>query len=382
MGSGKSVQFSLAAREIDPKRALMICPASGIENWHREWEKWGPDRPLDVVSFNRAVNMDLRRYPLVGVDEAHYAKNMEAQRTRAALRFAKAADQASLLSGTPMPNHPGELYAPIRALWPGVPRKLGLKNYQAWFNHFCLWRMTDYGPRVYGTQNEDDLKPFLALLMIQRTLKDVGIELPPLRVHVSLLPKSKDFERALTEFGTSPSKLLKRMQYEEHGEDGSVSRLRHLLGQYKAPFIADLLAEELEDHQYDKIVVMCHHRSVMDVFQTKLKPFGVTGFDGSVTPKKRQVAIDTFTDGPARVFLVQQGAGGEAINLQVASEIVLVEPDWSPSKNAQAIKRIHRIGTKHPCRARYFAVADTLDESVLRVEAQKVERNVNFGLAA
>lgn len=384
MGMGKSVQFADAARQVNPARALMICPASAIENWHREWESWGPRCDLDVVSYNKAIRMRPSRYPLVGIDEAHYCKTRTAQRTKAALSFAKMAERAWLLSGTPMPNHPGELYAPVYALWPGILRKLGLHGYEAWFNHFCLWTMTDYGPRVYGTKNQNDLKPFLKRIMLRRSLKDVGFQLPPLRVHVSLLPKTAAFERALREFGDNPEALKAQMQRESE-DDGSVSRLRRLLGEYKAPFIADMLAEELEGHQYEKIVVMAHHRSVLDVFRTKLAPFGVVGFDGTNTQPKgatRQQAIDMFTTGAPRVFVAQQSAAGVAINLQVATEIALVEPDWSPDVNAQVIKRIHRIGTKDPCRARYFGVAGTLDEAVLRTEAGKVENQVNFGLAA
>lgn len=410
MGMGKSVQFCLAARQIDPRSTLMICPAAAVENWYREWERWGPDRPFKVVSYNKACEMDLRRYALVGGDEAHYAKNRAAQRTKVLLRFAKAADQAALLSGTPMPNHPGELYPAIYALWPGVMRRLGLKNYNDWFNYFCKWRITDYGPRVYDTQNEDKLKPFLQRLMLKRSKKDVGLQLPPLRVDVSLLPANSAFAASLQSYGRDPADLKRRMENEERhdcprcrgtgdepgneqfmcrrckgsgDQEGSMSRLRRLLGEYKAPFIADQIFEELDTDQYNKIVVMAYHRSVLEVFRAKLMKFGVTGFDGSTPSKARQIAIDTFTmNDSCRVFVAQQGAAGVAVNLQVSSEIVLVEPDWSPDKNAQAIMRIHRIGTGNPCRARYFAVAGTLDEQVLRVESAKVERQVNFGLAA
>ena len=43
----------------------------------------------------------------------------------------------------------------------------------------------------------------------------------------------------------------------------------------------------------------------------------------------------------------------------------------SESENTQAIKRIHRIGQEHPCRARIFAVAGTLDEPLMATVAQK-----------
>ena len=71
------------------------------------------------------------------------------------------------------------------------------------------------------------------------------------------------------------------------------------------------------------------------------------------------------------MFLAQQGAAGTGITLTRASEIVLVEPSWSPAYNEQAIKRIHRIGQEHPCRARLFAVPDSLDAALMVTLARK-----------
>ena len=74
-----------------------------------------------------------------------------------------------------------------------------------------------------------------------------------------------------------------------------------------------------------------------------------------------------------RIFLAQQTAAGIGITLTAATEIVLVEPSWSPEDNLQAIKRIHRIGQKHPCRARLFAVPDSIDAAIMKSTARKMK---------
>jgi SWI/SNF-related matrix-associated actin-dependent regulator of chromatin subfamily A-like protein 1 len=385
MGLGKTVQACHATKLVRPKSVCVIAPASTLPNWYREWRTWGhAPAVFGAASYNKLTQQPHlfsgRDWDVVILDEAHYTKTRGAARTVAALTFARAAKRAWLLSATPMPNHPGELWAPIRALWPGVPRRLGVTSYREWLDMFCRWSNTPYGPKVWGSRNGSKLRPYLDRILMRRRLEEIGLQLPPLRVDVHLLEETAELRRALQAFQIDPEQLEGAMAAEE-GEDGSLSRLRRLLGTYKAARIAEILAEELRTEQYRKVVVMCHHRDTMAALSQALDSFGVRGFDGSLPVMKRQEQIDDFTLDPSvRVMIVQQQAGGVGINLQVASEIVLVEPSWSPAENAQAIKRIHRIGSTDPCRARIFAVAGTLDEAVMEVTARKTRMAAELGL--
>lgn len=385
MGMGKSVGATVAARELGITRALVVAPASAIPNWEREWGKWYPgfQGVFKAISYSKLLrdpNVVGDDWDLVILDEAHMVKNPKAKRTRAALDVARKADRAFLLSGTPMPNHAAELFAPIRVLWPEIAHALNATTYRKWFDTFTYWTMTKYGKRPYAMRNADKLRPYLKQIMLRRTVQDVALDLPPLRVDVSLLPNDERFARTLEEAGVDPENLEKRIEAEDT-EEGSASRLRRLLGEYKAPHIAKILARELEDREYQKIVVLAYHKSVLATLREGLSGFGVTGFDGSTRSEDRQDAIDAFTEDPSvRVFVAQQTAAGVAINLQAASEIVLVEPAWTPSENDQAIKRVHRIGSEDPVRARIFAVAGTLDETVMNVVRRKTLMLEEVGL--
>lgn len=382
-GLGKTVQAAAAARYDGVQRALVISPPSAMANWEAEWRTWGPDAPLDVVSWGDrkllAGELDGSRYPLVIVDEAHRAKNPRAIRTLAALNVARAATRSWLLSATPMPNHPGELWAPLRALWPWVPEQLGIRSYEQWMQSFTVRAPGRHGLRVVGVRNESRLLPFLRQVFLRRSEEDVAADLPPLRVDVSLLPAA-GFEEALRDAGV-PLEALRRAILAEDTEDGSLARLRRFLGLWKAPLIAGVVAEELAAGEYGQIVIMAHHHAVLDALAAPLRKFGLVELRGGASPAQRREAEQRFTRGEARVFLGQQQAAGEAINLQVASEIILAEPDWSPDSNYQAIKRVHRMfGPGRPVRARVFAAADTADEAVLRVEARKLTDKGKFGL--
>jgi SWI/SNF-related matrix-associated actin-dependent regulator 1 of chromatin subfamily A len=382
-GLGKTVVATVAAREVGAQRTLVIAPASALANWEHDWLVWRGSGELVAESYDMLIRHPTRfdggGWDVVILDEAHYVKNPRAQRTKAALRIAREGKQAWLLSATPAPNHAGELYAPIKALWPGVLRQLGITNSMQWMNRFTHWGpgFQGRGIKVWGSRNGDQLKPFLDRLMLVRKLEDVKADVPPLRVDVFRFPHDERFARAIGEMGASA--LLRGMEAEEC-DGGSVSRLRRYLGEYKAPHIADLLAEELEVGAYKKIVVLAYHLSVIDILRRRLERFGVVTLTGADSRSRRKAAEDDFRRGMPRVFIGQQSAAGVALNLQVASEIVLVEPSWVPDDNWQAIKRVHRIVSKHPCRARLFSVKGTLDDAIITTAARKTRTKAGFGL--
>lgn len=375
MGLGKTAQAIRAANLVGARQGVtIVCPASAVPNWQAEWDMWeGPGEPT-ILSYSSLIRRDWKKWKpsLVILDEAHYAKSPSAQRTRAALGIARRADRAWLLSATPMPNHPGELWPPVKYLWPELAEEVECRTAEQWLYTFCHTRPTLYGPKPYAVRNGARLRQLLKGIMLRRTLDDVGLELPPLRVDLHRLPKDKVAAAALQEYADM-----------EGGEDAYTSTLRRVLGQAKAEPVARQIVDELKDGQYDKVVVLYYHKAVRDVLVETFRKGGISvcGFGGETPQKLRQKAIEAFqTDPKFRVFLAQQSAAGIAINLTAASEVVLVEPAWSPEDNRQAIARIHRIGQDQPCRARVFALSGTLDEAVLGTIAQKVRMQEAVGL--
>lgn len=374
MGLGKTVQALVALR--DSPSITVICPAGVVGNWVREHARWGGGQPLEAISY-----ASLHKLGTVGsavvLDEAHYTKSPKAKRSKAALTLAAQADRSILLSGTPMPNHPGELWTYFRYIHPEL---LGDHNrtHHKWLHHYCKVRETRYGPKIYGHKNTDELVRLLHQVMLRRKLEDVSLDLPSLRVTSEVLPvKARSFEDMLAELGDD--QMLAAL--EEEKDDPSTSRIRRLIGEWKAPHIATRLDEELKHGQYQKVVVLYHHRSVGDILAAKLQSHGLVRFDGRTKTADRQKFIDTFNRDPGtKVFLGQQMAAGEGLNLQAAHEAVLVEPAWTPDANRQAIKRIHRIGQDQPCRARVFSVAKTIDEAVMQAIADKTMIQEAVGL--
>jgi SNF2 family DNA or RNA helicase len=237
-----------------------------------------------------------------------------------------------------------------------------VKGRRNWLERYCQYTDTDYGPRIWGNTSKvkEEIRPALNTFMLRRRLEEVAMDLPPLRVTVQYLDRDPDLAEKLEEYADLTDDP-------EH-----LSTLRRLLGEYKAPLVARILQEEL-DAGHD-LVVLYHHRATGQALAEELvvkRGVGYSGFDGATPQGQRQQEIDHYQE-HGGLFLAQQGAAGTGITLTRASEIVLVEPSWSPSENEQAIKRIHRIGQDRPCRARIFAVPDSLDEALMATLARKI----------
>lgn len=371
MGLGKTIQVLLAILMCvpRPRTVLVVCPASGVPHWQEYFRRWAiGGLVVRVISYSVAIRHNLGVVDLLIVDEAHYVKNVSAQRTKKVLSAAKRAGRVWLLSGTPMPNTPEELWAPVKALWP--EHALGCTRKWQWVDMFCNTEDNGFGVSVKpGVKNPEHLRKVLSKFMLRRRHGDVA--LPELRVDLTWLPKPATF-----------GQLIRQYKAENVNQDIYHTTLRRLLGEAKAPVIAEQIVEELEAHAYDSIVVLYHHHSVRDAFLDVFQAAGrtVTGFDGSIRGTERAERVRTFQDGKADIFLAQQTAAGEVITLTRSREIVLAEPDWVPSVNEQGIKRIHRIGQTHPCRARIFAVPDTVDGSVVGAIALKTQGQIDAGL--
>jgi len=188
MRVGKTPQAILAAEEkFGGGDVLVLCPAIAVPHWHREWDKWAPDSQitLDVMSFDRARNMwnagtlQPRRYDVMIVDEAHFCKNPEAQRTKMVYGKGGLGYQVGAiwaLSGTPATKHAGELWPMLRAF--------GATNmdYDAFVDRYCSywWHKTRRERIIKGTREDkvSELRELLKPIMLRRTRAEVAPDMP------------------------------------------------------------------------------------------------------------------------------------------------------------------------------------------------------------
>lgn len=406
MGIGKTATTIGAINRALASRGIIVCPAMLRENWIKEFKKFSTydlrickaKNVHDFVAWQRnRFDVLVASYELmtkwmphihkaqeyidfVGFDEAHYLKNEEAGRTRALLGLDAACDVDSLvfyaehawhITGTPMSNDPLDIYTFLRF---AKAMDLNSKDFVDYFFHK---RMTAYGFRhTVRPEMTTVLTQLINNNSIRRTHSDVGMYLPPIFLHEVLIEGNTiDIDEALKGYPHFEQIIVTAIETGNIDllNAAHIAMVRRLVGKAKAVSYAQMLRSEL-DAGAGKRVVFCHHTEPLLYVASRLRAHGyncVVAY-GDTKEAERQKAVEDFMNDPnCHVFLGNIKVAGVGLTLTSSCEIDMLESDWSPAGNAQAIKRVHRYGQEQSVRARFITLANSIDVSVNKVVAGK-----------
>jgi superfamily II DNA or RNA helicase len=366
MGLGKSVE-ALAAMchlHLEGRRHfLVVCPASVLVNWTHEIQRHselrsyrlhGPDRQRNFQAWTRTGGVavttydSLRSLPgpagvdlgLLVIDEAHYAKNMAAERTKAVRHWASTTSRVLFLTGTPMENRVEEFRVLVSHLRPDLVLDVN---------------------GVDGLLGADRFRTAVAPVYLRRNQSDVLEELPPrLDTQEWVELKGRDLDAYADAVATGNFMAMRRAAYAP-GRPADSAKLGRL---------AEIVEEAASNGR--KVVVFSYFRDVLDTIASVLGDLAVGPLSGSTPPIHRQSLVDQFTvrQGPA-VLVSQIQAGGVGLNIQAASVVILTEPQWKPTVEDQAVARCHRMGQVRPVDVHRLLAEDTVDQRMLELLAAK-----------
>lgn len=405
MGIGKTATSIGAVNRVLGERGVVIAPAMLRENWIREFRKFSTyDLRLckgqtihDFVAWSRGrFDVLITSYELAAkwrkkfaervefldfliMDEAHYMKNANANRTIEILgpeacgqdSWVQWAEHAWHVTGTPMANDPLDIYTFLRF---AKAIDMDVKQFVATFY--------DRVPGTYGARHY--VKPEMAAVLqqliynnaIRRTHKDVGMELPPIWMREVLVDgDAHEVLQLVAQFPGLEGAILNAI------DDGDlagidvehIAMLRRLIGKAKAIPYAHMLKEELDAGAGKRVVFGIHTEPLLFIKNHLYKH----GYDaviayGETREADRQEAVQRFMNDPnCKVFIGNIKVAGVGLTLTESSDIDMFESDWSPAGNAQAIKRVHRYGQTQNVTARFITLAGSIDESVNRIVAGK-----------
>lgn len=390
MGLGKTVQAIEAANLTGARRIAVVCPAIARVNWGRELDKWALYSPaVKIESYNKlAMDRELRREwarwrpDVLVIDEAHYLKSKDTSRTKSLYGphcrgdgLVGCAGAVWALSGTLTPNNAAELYPHLRASFPdALP---GAGSFADFLNRYTHWEPTPHGPKVLSNKNLAELRAAIEPHLLRRRTEDVLPELPNVRLG-EVAVEALDALDALRELEATVEVQELIYRLDEGADipeaDPHIAAFRRVCGVAKAKPLALLVADELANNQYEKIVLFAHHRDVISTLMQELQAFRPVRVWGGDSDAVRQQAIDDFQARPeCRVFVGQITACATAITLTAASQCLFVEQSWVPSDNEQAIYRLRRIGQKSQILCRIGYLDKSIDEAINRSLARKVK---------
>jgi superfamily II DNA or RNA helicase len=409
MGLGKTAQ-ALAHLLLEKqsgrmdKPSLVVLPTSLIFNWKREAERFAPQlRLLSLHGKERAEHFPtisehdviLTTYPLLWrdekalaehdyhlliLDEAQTVKNVSSQAAQVVRKLN--ARHRLCLTGTPLENHLGELWAQFDFLLPGL---LGTSR-----EFTKTWRtpIEKQGNTLRRDLLARRIKPFI----LRRRKEDVAQELPD-KTQIICSTELEGAQRDLYE--TVRTAMDQRVR-EEIAAKGlarshiiildALLKLRQVCCDPRLVKLAsakkvkeraklDLLMEMLPElvSEGRHILVFSQFTSMLELIEMELTREKLDYVKLTGDTQNREEVVRRFQDGEVPVFLISLKAGGVGLNLTAADTVIHFDPWWNPAVENQATDRAHRIGQTKNVFVYKLVVAGSIEEKILALQEKKAE---------
>ncbi|KAK3373531.1 PHD/FYVE-zinc-finger like domain-containing protein [Lasiosphaeria ovina] len=430
MGLGKTVQVvALLSSFIqdNPKiwPFLIVVPNSTCPNWRREIKKWAPDlrvvayyggrasqglahqyelfpggsRDLKahvvIMSYDSAKDPDTRRrfagvkWAGLVVDEAQALKNDENTLYKALngmnIQF------KLLLTGTPLQNNKRELFNLLQFVDPSIRAeklderfaeitKENLPELHELIRPYFL-RRTKAMVLTFLPPMAQIIIPISMSVLQEKLCKSIMERNPELIRSVFARGKLKATERG------SLSNILMQLRkclchpfvYSQSIEDRNTENdeltRRNLVEASSKLMLLEIMLPKLKERGHRVLIFsqFLDQLTILEDFMTGLD-LKHERLDGSQSSMEKQRKIDLFNAPDSKLFamLLSTRAGGVGINLATADTVIILDPDWNPHQDIQALSRAHRIGQQKKVLCFQLMTVDSAEEKILQIGRKKM----------
>lgn len=401
VGLGKTRTALSAAALADAQRILLVAPLTMIGVWEDEVQRWGFDwqfTQLAGTPKQRAAILKDFRGGILAVnwallwkhcaelttlgfdqliaDEAHYAKNRKARRSRALRELALSIPNVCLVTATPGDKVPQDLWHLLHILYPDR-----FPSFWAFVERYAQIRTTPWGKEIAGIRpdTQEILADELSLYMIRHDpsvvdLPPVTVQRVPLRVPSDILRRYDRLVReVVTELDSGErvtitnalARLTRLREFsvtpERYGVEGSP----------KLDAVVELV-DSFPEHE--GAVICCDFKAPLmllkeRLLQTQSRPvFVLTG----ETPWEERHDILKRAE-PGTLLLITPGVGGEGLTLTQYRFGILVTLPLSSLTYQQVIGRLHRQSQTRPV-VWYWLRMTALDDHIWGLIQSKLDQ--------
>lgn len=426
MGLGKTIQVIGFLANLKQEHKcwpfLIVVPNSTCANWRREIQNWAPSlrvvtyfgssearrlahqyelfpgKPKDlashmvVTSYDAAEDVNVqgvfRRIPWAGliVDEGQRLKN-DQNLLYGALSALKAPFKI-LLTGTPLQNNQRELFNLLQFLDASVDAQALEDKYE-----------------TLTKENVPELHTLLRPFFLRRTKAEVLTFLPPMaqvivpvtmsalqkQLYRSILAKNQDLLKSIfAPNKKAPVKGLRNMlmqlrkclchpfvyslAIEERTHNAIVSHRRLVEASSKLQLLAIMLPK-LQERGH-RVLIFSQFLDMITMMEDFLQGLSMEHerLDGTMGSLEKQKRIDAFNapNSPLFALLLSTRAGGVGINLATAETVIILDPDFNPHQDIQAISRAHRIGQKNKVLVFQLMTRGSAEEKIMQIGKKKM----------
>lgn len=397
-GAGKTAIVASALGqhcELDEPKFLIVCPNGPVlQHWQDELFSWGQwqsvigtgtkqvravKRQLVQPSGALILNYETFRndieelakikWTAVVFDESHRLKN----RTTATFKAAKKlqSERLYLVSGTPVLNRATELWTSFHLI---DPKKY--RSFWRWAESFFKIEFPRYQRRIVrevgairSPEHAEILRKQLAEVMYYRPLTEIMPDLPPTIETV--------YEVDLTPAEQAAHDSMLEHFWMEVGDEivqaentvAKLTRLRQLTSDWsvfgEVPGSKVQAACQLVDELAgEPVVVFVAFRATADA-AASIMP-NALAYHGGKDSATRAATLMEFRAGRIKTLVATIKTMGEGVDgLQhVARNVIMLDRDWTPARNEQAIDRVGGARAKQAVNVIHIVAADSTDQIV------------------
>ena len=225
------------------------------------------------------------------------------------------------------------------------------------------------------------LRSAVSAFYLRRAASDIArASLPPKTVHIVCCRMVDDQREAYEE----------ACELRDGGALATIQKLRALAtrGPARQPLhepssgklrVAFALLQHLRETGSERVVIASGSTATLDVIQAccDARRWDWLRVDGTTPPAERPRLVERFKSrtSNAFVFLLSTRAGGCGLNLVGGSRLLLLDPDWNPAHDEQAMARVWRDGQTKPVHVYRLLSAGTIDEKTLARQLHKHDAN-------
>ncbi|TQN70667.1 Chromatin remodeling factor mit1 [Colletotrichum shisoi] len=429
MGLGKTVQvIGLISTLVhgDPKcwPFLIVVPNSTCPNWRREIKQWAPE--LRVVTYHggkqaQDLAYQFELFPNNSQSiKAHIVVMSydSAQDDRTKHKFASV-QWAGLVvdEGQRLKNDKSLLYTalrsmrfPFRLLLTGTPlqnNKRELFNLLQFVDPSQNAAKLDEEFQELNGQNLPELHGRIKQYFLRRTKAQALKFLPPMaqiivpvsmsilqeKLCKSIIAKSPDLIKAIFADGKMNKKergslnnilmqlrkcLCHPFMYSEAVEERSADHAKmhqNLISASGKLMLLNIMLPKLKERGH-RVLIFSQFLHQLDIIEDFLNGLGLQHrrLDGKINSLEKQKHIDAFNEPDSEIFafLLSTRAGGVGINLATADTVIILDPDFNPHQDIQAISRAHRIGQKNKVLCFQLMTKNSAEEKIMQIGRKKM----------
>lgn len=403
---------------------LIAVPNATCPNWRREFKQWAPD--LRVVTYHGGKEPQelAYKYELFPDNATSMKAHVvimsydSAQDPRTRVLF-KSVDWAGLVvdEGQRLKNDQNLLYValrdmkiPFRLLLTGTPlqnNKRELFNLIQFIDETQNALKMDMEFEVLDKQTLPKLHDKIRPYFLRRTKAGVLKFLPPMaqiilpvtmtviqeKLSKSIMAKNPELIKAIfanskmnkKERGSLNNILMQLRKclchpfiyseaIEEKHHDPAILH-RNLVEASAKLMLLELMLPRLKERGH-RVLIFSQFLQQLDIIEDYLGGMGYEyrRLDGQIGSMEKQRRIDAFNapDSSVFAFLLSTRAGGVGINLATADTVIIMDPDFNPHQDMQALSRAHRIGQKKKVLCFQLVTKDSVEERIMQAGRKKM----------